>query len=576
MLSTKRARFRRLGQFEPLERRCPFAADLGAADLGSPASPTVSLEGRVWLEQTANQRYDAGDRPLAAVHLHLTDEVGRIVATTQTRADGSYRFEGLPAGTYSLTEVQPSRTMQGVDLPGSQGGAGHGANRVDKIVLAPGAAATDYNFLELAGDSVSPFDGNGAPPIASQGNIVPASPEASPSQELPRQTPQQSAAVPADLTFLILASPAPWATSLAEPQAELPAIGAPANSALPDAQPAPVSSSPAAFIGGGKSAATWELTLVEREESEALDSALVANQSRPSAAPVLASLQRGVWFVPRLVGGQVTVQEVVFGRAGALPVVGDFDADGQSDLALYLDGQWLVRSGNEGSADRVRLLGQLAQRGGLPVAGDWDGNGRTDIGVFRGVASNPPPTASDTRRLHVRGAASPGRLSAASSGEFAPLPAKAVDQVLRFGAGSDQPVTGNWNGQGAAQIGAFRSGIWRIDLDGDGRFSSGDREFSFGRAGDQPVVGDFNGDGLDEVGVYRQGTWIFDTNGNQRIDDEDLQLAFGEAGDTPVVGDWDGDGCDEPGLYRSSDRREADQDPDLGELPVFRYLRGGE
>jgi hypothetical protein len=574
MLSTKRARLRRLGQFETLERRCPFAADFGTQALGF-----ASLEGRVWVEQSANLRFDAGDRPLAGVHLHLANEHGQVVATAQTSADGSYRFESLFPGTYALTEIQPSRTAQGADFAGSQGGAASGGNRIEGILLAAGAAAIDYNFLELAGDSVSPLDGNGAPPLTSQGNIVPALPETGPSPEPTTEAHSEPVGVPADLTFLIF--PAPL-----QPPGQLPESGTqplPIDSlvapAPPELQPAPATTSSAPLIGGGKSAATWELTLIEREEGESLASGLIASQSRRTVTPLQDSLQRGVWFVPRLIGEQVSVQEVVFGRPGALPVVGDFDADGQSDLALYIDGQWLVRTGSEEAGEGVRLLGQLAPRGGLPVAGDWDGNGRTDIGVFRGVATNPQSEASVTRRLHLRTAtptgASPGRFSAASSSAFEPLPAKAVDQVLRFGTGSDQPVAGDWNGNGIAQIGAFRSGVWRIDLDGDGRFSSGDREFSFGAAGDQPVVGDFNGDGLDEVGVYRRGTWILDTNGNQELDDQDLQVAFGQAGDSPVVGDWDGDGCDEPGLYRASGPVAAEQQADLGDLPLFRYLSGG-
>jgi hypothetical protein len=540
----------------------------------------ASLEGRVWVEQTANLRFDAGDRPLAAVHLHLANEQGQVVATTQTRADGTYRFEGLSAGTYTLTEIQPTRTTQGVDLAGSQGGAESGVNRVGNIVLTAGVAAVEYNFLELVGDSVSPLDGNGAPPLTSQGNIVPGLPEVGPAHESPTDSPRDATAVPADLMFLIFSAPVQQPVQLPESGTERSSSGIATPSAPPELQPAPAATNSTPLIGGGKSAATWELTLVEREASESLESGLVVSQARRTAAPFEESLQRGVWFLPRLIGEQVSVQEVIFGQPGALPVVGDFDADGQSDLALFIEGQWLVRTAGEASGDRVRLLGQLAQRGGLPVAGDWDGNGRTDIGVFRGMTRNQQRDASVTRQLHLRTAApsstSPGRLTAARSSLFEPLPAKAVDQVLRFGAGGDRPVTGDWNGKGVAQVGAFRSGVWRIDLDGDGRFSDGDREFSFGEAGDQPVVGDFNGDGLDEVGVYRQGIWILDTNGNQKIDDQDLQVAFGQAGDTPVVGDWDGDGCDEPGLYRSGGPASAEPQTDLGDLPMFRYLRGGE
>ena len=46
----------------------------------------------------------------------------------------------------------------------------------------------------------------------------------------------------------------------------------------------------------------------------------------------------------------------------------------------------------------------------------------------------------------------------------------------------------------------FEDGRWSIDTNGDHK---PDKSFQFGQAGDQPVVGDWNGDGTDEFSVYR-------------------------------------------------------------------------
>ncbi|MGB0597268.1 MAG: hypothetical protein ACPGLY_11315, partial [Rubripirellula sp.] len=80
--------------------------------------------------------------------------------------------------------------------------------------------------------------------------------------------------------------------------------------------------------------------------------------------------------------------------------------------------------------------------------------------------------------------------------------------------------------------------------------------FVFGRSGDQPVAGDFNGDGIDEIGVVRGQWWIIDTDGDRRLTGNDLQIEVPRNGGTesqPVVADWDGDGEDNPGYYSKAE-----------------------
>src|SRR5262249_50470007 len=63
--------------------------------------------------------------------------------------------------------------------------------------------------------------------------------------------------------------------------------------------------------------------------------------------------------------------------------------------------------------------------------------------------------------------------------------------------------------------------------------------FAFGGSvTDQPVVGDWNGDGRTKVGFYRQGVWFLDSNGDHRFDGSDTApFAFGRyATDRALVG----------------------------------------
>ena len=60
-------------------------------------------------------------------------------------------------------------------------------------------------------------------------------------------------------------------------------------------------------------------------------------------------------------------------------------------------------------------------------------------------------------------------------------------------------------------------------------------------AGDLPVTGCWDGTGAAKIGVFRKGQWFLDLNGNRSWDGcgTDACIAsFGVAGDIPVVGEW--------------------------------------
>jgi len=306
--------------------------------------------------------------------------------------------------------------------------------------------------------------------------------------------------------------------------------------------------------------AGWPRNLMQGEGPFQLTAAQVNNwQHLP--------LDRATWKLAVLNGDHVTVQRTeAFGNENSIPVTGDFNGDGVTDVGVFIDGQWFLDLNGNGRWDEGDLWAQLGNRDDQPVTGDWDADGKTDIGIYGpawprdpwAISREPglpdaenfpthaprkqknmppkPEDATDGQRMLRRTARGKNR-------------SDLIDHVFHYGEPGDVPVAGDWNGDGIRQIGVFRDGHWNLDLDGDGKFTERDAAFDFGQAGDIPVVGDFNGDGVDEVGVYRNGTWIVDTNNNHKIDAQDRVFELGGTGDKPVVGDWNDDGTDDPGVF---------------------------
>ena len=114
------------------------------------------------------------------------------------------------------------------------------------------------------------------------------------------------------------------------------------------------------------------------------------------------------------------------------------------------------------------------------------------------------------------------------------------DDYFSFGISTDEPIVGDWDGDGYDEVGIHRGDMWYLDYDGNGQWNFlGDQYFRFGIVGDEPIVGDWDGDGTDEVGVHRGDAWYLDADGSGSWNvPGDEYFRFGISADEAIVGRW--------------------------------------
>ncbi|MGE8496068.1 MAG: SdrD B-like domain-containing protein [Pseudomonas sp.] len=126
-----------------------------------------SLSGLVYLDGNDDGQRTADEQGIAGVTITLsgTTPDGTAICgtllpasacTTVTEADGTYRFDGLPNGTYRVTEAQPAGYQDGRDTAGTGGGVpgGPGTDVIDNVQIN-GSDVSGYLFGERDGTATS-------------------------------------------------------------------------------------------------------------------------------------------------------------------------------------------------------------------------------------------------------------------------------------------------------------------------------------------------------------------------------------------------------------------------------------
>jgi len=191
----------------------------------------------------------------------------------------------------------------------------------------------------------------------------------------------------------------------------------------------------------------------------------------------------GVWYLDMNDNGLwdntvIDRQISTFGKPGDIPLVGDWNGDGKSEIGLYRpsNGFWYMDVNGNGLWDGRPTdwqINQFGSPGDIPIVGDWNGDKKSEIGVYR------PSTSA--WYLDVNG----NNL----------WDGRPTDKQLGpYGISGDIPVVGDWDGSGISKIGVFRpsTGMWYLDVSGNGSWDSTiiDRQLGiFGSPTDLPVVG---------------------------------------------------------------------------------------
>lgn len=200
-------------------------------------------------------------------------------------------------------------------------------------------------------------------------------------------------------------------------------------------------------------------------------------------------------------------------------LVGDWNADGHSDLAVFADGCWYPDTDHDGAPDPGLRLCPSDPNADQYFAWSFQRGGPDQLAWRRGdcVYFDVDP-----------------------------------ERPLCFDAPFEVLIT-DWNGDGRSDLGIRSGPCIAFDTDLDGALDERGYCYGNGVAEDEYLVGHWHGATRASIAVRRGNTLLIDVDRDGDPDGEPHVFGTGGDEDQYLVGDWDGDGADELAIRRSTD-----------------------